>query len=78
VTRDELERKVDELATREDFVEALEHFAGGLRDDERDVLQEVLLAHGDYEYALREQIDERWWSRLVPLALRHRPSARRP
>lgn len=78
MTREELERKVVELRAREDFVAALEHFAARLRQDERELLQEVLLAHGDYKYALRERIDEPWWSRLVPLARRHRPGARMP
>lgn len=78
VTREELERKVVELQARDDFVAALEDFAARLRKDERELLQEVLLAQGDYGYALRERIDEPWWSRLVPLALRHRPGARRP
>ena len=78
MTREELERKVVELQARDDFVGALEELAAGLREDERELLQQVLLAHGDYGYALRERIDEPWWSRLVPLAVRHRPRARRP
>jgi hypothetical protein len=78
VTREELERKVVELRARDDFAAALEEFAAWLREDERELLQEVLLAHGDYGYALRERIDEPWWSRLVPPILRQRPGGRKP
>lgn len=78
MTRKELERKVLELRTREDFVAALEEFAARLGEDERHLLQEVLLAHGDYGYALRERIDEPWWYHLVAPVLRQRPRTRKP
>jgi Flp pilus assembly protein TadB len=67
VTREELERKVDELSAREDFVAALEELARCLPDEERELLGQVLLARADYEWALRERIDEPWWYRTVPL-----------
>jgi hypothetical protein len=70
VTRDELERKVDELAARDDFVAASEEFAATLREDERELLREVLLARGDYDYAIRERLDEPWWYRTAPLGER--------
>jgi hypothetical protein len=78
VTRDELERKVDELRTSEDFVAALERLAAGLREDERELLRDVLLARGDYGYAFRERVDEPWWYRTVPLGDRHRRRSRNP
>jgi hypothetical protein len=67
MTREELERKVDELQQGPDFVLTLERFAAGLREDERELLREILLARADYDYALRERLDEPWWYRTVPL-----------
>jgi hypothetical protein len=76
VSREELERKVDELAGRDDFVAALEAFAAELREDERELLREVLLARGDYDYALRERLDEPWWYRTLPLPPQRRGTGR--
>ena len=51
---------VDELGTGEE----LERFAAGLDDDERELLQEVLLERSGVEdFALRERIDAKGWLR---------------
>lgn len=78
MTREELERKVDELRTSEDFVAALERFAESLGEDEQELLRDVLLDRGDYGYAFRERVDEPWWYRTVPLGGRGRRRGRKP
>lgn len=78
MTREELERRVDELRTSEDFVAALERFAAGLGEAELELLREVLLARGDYGYAFRERVDEPWWYRTAPLGNRQARRSRKP
>ena len=59
-TKEALTARVDELGTGEE----LERFAAGLDDDERELLQEVLLERSGVEdYALRERIDAKGWLR---------------
>jgi hypothetical protein len=72
MTRAELEREVDRLRGRADFVSALAELGSRLPEDERVLLEEVLLVRGDYSYALRERVDEPWWYRLAPLVARRR------
>jgi hypothetical protein len=72
MTRADLEREVDRLRGRTDFVSALAELSSQLPEDERVLLEEVLLVRGDYSYALRERVDEPWWYRLVPLVPRRR------
>ncbi|MGH3104874.1 MAG: hypothetical protein ACRDN6_12345 [Gaiellaceae bacterium] len=63
MTREEIAARVDALQAAGDFVAALGRFAAELDDDDRALLQEVLLERADYDHALRARIDERGWLR---------------
>jgi hypothetical protein len=59
-TRTALAAKVDELGIGPE----LERFAAGLSEDERELLQDVLVERsGATDYALRERLDARGWLR---------------
>jgi hypothetical protein len=59
-TKDALAAKVDELGLGDE----LQAFAAGLTDDERALLQEVLLERsGATDFALTERIDAKGWMR---------------
>ena len=65
-TREALEARVDELATRrESFVPSIERLAEGLDERERELLGHVLLARANAEDAfsggLAQRLEERSW-----------------
>ena len=59
-TREELAAAVERLGPGEE----LERYAAGLDDDERELLQEILLERsGASDYALRKRLDAKGWLR---------------
>ena len=65
MTRDDLERRVDELAAQHSgraFADAIKALAAELNGDEAEVLKEILLERGaNFDKAMMERVDARGW-----------------